>query len=60
MIVNSRNSPPHHHHHEDDADRFRRQMKNEKRHWELFTKFSFYALCILVILTFLFLILTNE
>lgn len=24
-----------HHHHEDGADKFRRQMKNEKRRWEL-------------------------
>lgn len=45
----------HHHHHEDGADKFRRQMKNEKRRWELMGKITFYVLIVLVVMTFAFL-----
>ena len=38
-----------HHHHEDGADKFRRQMKNEKRRWELMGKITFYVLIVLVV-----------
>ena len=44
----------HHHHHEDGADKFRRQMKNEKRRWELMGKITFYVLIVLVVMTFAF------
>lgn len=47
----------HHHHHEDGADKFRRQMKNEKRRWELMGKITFYVLIVLVVINTL-LILT--
>ena len=40
----------HHHHHEDGADKFRRQMKNEKRRWELMGKITFYVLIVLVVI----------
>ena len=42
----------HHHHHEDGADKFRRQMKNEKRRWELMGKITFYVLIFLVVMNF--------
>lgn len=45
----------HHHHHEDGADKFRRQMKNEKRRWELMGKITFYVLIVLVVMTIAFL-----
>lgn len=45
----------HHHHHEDGADKFIRQMKNEKRRWELMGKITFYVLIVLVVMTFAFL-----
>lgn len=44
-----------HHHHEDGADKFKRQMKNEKRRWELMGKITFYVLIVLVVMTFAFL-----
>lgn len=50
----------HHHHHEDGADKFRRQMKNEKRRWELMGKITFYVLIVLVIMTFAFLMWSYD
>lgn len=50
----------HHHHHEDGADKFRRQMKNEKRRWELMGKITFYVLIILVVMTFAFLMWSYD
>ena len=55
--------PPHqhhHHHHEDGADQFRRQMKNEKRRWELMDKITFYVLIILIVMTFAFLMWSYD
>ena len=55
--------PPHqhhHHHHEDGADKFRRQMKNEKRRWELMGKITFYVLIILIVMTFAFLMWSYD
>ena len=49
-----------HHHHEDGADKFRRQMKNEKRRWELMGKITFYVLIVLVIMTFAFLMWSYD
>ena len=45
----------HHHPHEDGADKFKRQMKNEKRRWELMGKITFCVLIVLVVMTFAFL-----
>ena len=63
----SSNTPPerhhhhhHHHHHEDGADKFRRQMKNEKRRWELMGKITFYVLIVLVVMTFAFLMWSYD
>lgn len=50
----------HHHHHEDGADKFRRQMKNEKRRWELMGKITFYVLIVLIVLTFAFLMWSYD
>lgn len=50
----------HHHHHEDGADKFRRQMKNEKRRWELMGKITFYVLIVLVAMTFAFLMWSYD
>lgn len=50
----------HHHHHEDGADKFRRQMKNEKRRWELTDKITFYVLIVLVVMTFAFLMWSYD
>ena len=50
----------HHHHHEDGADKFRRQMKNEKRRWELIGKITFYVLIVLVVMTFAFLMWSYD
>lgn len=50
----------HHHHHEDEADKFRRQMKNEKRRWELMGKITFYVLIVLVVMTFAFLMWSYD
>lgn len=50
----------HHHHHEDGADKFRRHMKNEKRHWELMGKITFYVLIVLVAMTFVFLMWSYD
>lgn len=50
----------HHHHHEDGADKFRRQMKNEKRRWELTGKITFYVLIVLVVMTFAFLMWSYD
>lgn len=50
----------HHHHHEDGADKFRRQMKNEKRRWELMGKIKFYVLIVLVVMTFAFLMWSYD
>ena len=50
----------HHHHHEDGADKFRRQMKNEKRRWELMGKITFYVLIILIVMTFAFLMWSYD
>lgn len=50
----------HHHHHEDGADKFRRQMKNEKRRWELMGKITFYVLIVLVVMTFVFLMWSYD
>lgn len=50
----------HHHHHEDGADKFRRQMKNEKRCWELMGKITFYVLIVLVVMTFAFLMWSYD
>ena len=50
----------HHHHHEDGADKFRRQLKNEKRRWELMGKFTFYALIVLAIMIFVFLMWSYD
>ena len=50
----------HHHHHEDGADKFRRQMKNEKRRWELMGKITFYVLIGLVVMTFAFLMWSYD
>lgn len=50
----------HHHHHEDGADKFRRQMKNEKRRWELMGKITFYVLIVLVVMTFAFLMWSYD
>lgn len=49
-----------HHHHEDGADKFRRQMKNEKRRWELMGKITFYVLIVLIVLTFAFLMWSYD
>ncbi len=49
-----------HHHHEDGADKFRRQMKNEKRRWELTGKITFYVLIVLVVMTFAFLMWSYD
>lgn len=58
------NTPHHHHHHphyhEDGADKFRRQMKNEKRRWELMGKITFYALIVLAIMIFVFLMWSYD
>lgn len=57
-------TPPHHHHHhhyhEDGADKFRRQMKNEKRRWELMSKITFYALIVLAVMIFVFLMWSYD
>ncbi len=50
----------HHHHHEDGADKFRRQMKNEKRRLELMGKITFYVLIVLVVMTFAFLMWSYD
>lgn len=50
----------HHHHHEDGADKFRRQMKNEKRRWELMGKITFYVLIVLVVMIFAFLMWSYD
>ena len=50
----------HHHHHEDGADKFRRQMKNEKRRWELMGKITLYVLIVLVAMTFAFLMWSYD
>lgn len=50
----------HHHPHEDEADKFRRQMKNEKRRWELMGKITFYVLIVLIVLTFAFLMWSYD
>ena len=50
----------HQHHHEDGADKFRRQMKNEKRRWELMGKITFYVLIVLVVMTFAFLMWSYD
>lgn len=50
----------HHHHHEDGADKFRRQMKNEKRRWELMGNITFYVLIVLVVMTFAFLMWSYD
>ena len=50
----------HHHHHEDGADKYRRQMKNEKRRWELTGKITFYVLIVLVVMTFAFLMWSYD
>ena len=50
----------HHHHHEVGADKFRRQMKNEKRRWELMGKITFYVLIVLVVMTFAFLMWSYD
>ena len=50
----------HHHHHEDGADKFRRQMKNEKRRCELMGKITFYVLIVLVVMTFAFLMWSYD
>ena len=50
----------HLHHHEDGADKFRRQMKNEKRRWELMGKITFYVLIVLVVMTFAFLMWSYD
>lgn len=50
----------HHHHHEDGADKFRRQMKNETRRWELMGKITFYVLIVLVVMTFAFLMWSYD
>lgn len=50
----------HHHPHEDGADKFRRQMKNEKRRWELMEKITFYALIVLAIMIFVFLMWSYD
>ena len=50
----------HHHHHEDGADKFRRQMKNEKRRWELTCKITLYVLIVLVVMTFAFLMWSYD
>lgn len=50
----------HHHHHEDGADKFRRQMKNEKRRWELMGKITFYVLIVLVVMTFAFIMWSYD
>lgn len=50
----------HNHHHEDGADKFRRQMKNEKRRWELMGKITFYVLIVLVVMTFAFLMWSYD
>lgn len=50
----------HHHHHEDGADKFRRQMKNEKRRWELMGKITFYVLIVLVVTTFAFIMWSYD
>ena len=50
----------HHHHHEDGADKFRRQMKNEKRRWELMGKITYYTLIVLVVMTFAFLMWSYD
>ena len=58
------NTPHHHHHHphyhEDGADKFRRQMKNEKRRWELMGKITFYVLIVLIVMTFAFLMWSYD
>lgn len=50
----------HHHHHEDGADKFKRQMKNEKRRWELMGKITFYVLIVLIVMTFAFLMWSYD
>lgn len=50
----------HHHHHEDGADKFRRQMKNEKRRWELMGKITYYTLIVLAIMIFVFLMWSYD
>lgn len=50
----------HHHHHEDGADKFRRQMKNEKRRWELMGKITYYTLIVLAIMIFAFLMWSYD
>lgn len=50
----------HHHHHEDGADKFKRQMKNEKRRWELMGKITFYVLIVLVVMIFAFLMWSYD
>ena len=50
----------HHHHHEEGADKFSRQMKNEKRRWELMGKITFYVLIVLVVMTFAFLMWSYD
>ena len=50
----------HHHHHDAGADKFRRQMKNEKRRWELMGKITFYVLIVLVVMTFAFLMWSYD
>lgn len=52
--------PERHHHHEDGADKFKRQMKNEKRRWELMGKITFYVLIVLVVMTFAFLMWSYD
>lgn len=51
----NRNHHHHHHYHEDGADKFRKKMKNETRHWQMVKQVTFTTLCILVALTFAFL-----
>lgn len=50
----------HHHPHEDGADKFRRQMNNEKRRWELMGKITFYVLIVLIVMTFAFLMWSYD
>lgn len=50
----------HHHPHEDGADKFRRQMKNEKRRWELMGKITYYTLIVLAIMIFAFLMWSYD
>ena len=65
QLKQQNSTPPHHHHHhphyhEDGADKFRRQMKNEKRRWELMGKITFYVLIVLVVMTFAFLMWSYD